>query len=389
MDKCFRWWKGKALASIASVVLVASVIGCSQSAAPTPTVAPTAVPAKETGDSKEAKPVAKETKETKPAATAAKSETKPAAKEDKKLTKMTVAYVALAGTMTPLWIAKEQGLFEKYGLEVDMPFISSGTVGTNAMISGEITMALGGEGIINVDLGGADLVYIGTVQDAMAYIFFGQPDIQRIEDLKGKTVGITRFGSTADVAARMALRKYGLEPDKDVAIVQMGGTSETLGGMKAGAIQGTVTMPPNSVTLKKLGMRELVNISELGIPYPSGTMPISKKYLNANREAVTNFMKAFVEAIAVAKKDRDYTMKVIGQYTKTDDKDVLGETYDYIIAKVMRRVPSISEAAVQALLNVVAATDPRAKDMKPSAYIDSSILKEIEDSGFVKKLYGE
>lgn len=372
---------GKMSGTFAVVTLIASLLVACAQPAPTPTATTAPKPATAKPTASEAKPAAKD-------ATPAASATKPAAKQaEKKLTKFVMAYSAVAGSQAPLWITKEKGLFEKHGIDIDMPYIASGSVATNAMLSGEVNIALGGEGIIAADLAGADLVMLGATQGVFSFTLFGQPDIQRIEDLKGKTIGITRFGATTDVAARMTLKKFGLEPDKDVAIVQMGGTPETMGGMKSGAIQGTVTGPPNSVSLKKLGMRELVDLTELGIPYPSGALPISKKYLAANRETVINVMKAFVEGIAVGKQDKPFALKVLSDYIKTDDKDVLEETYDLFINRIVPKVPYISDASVQAMIDDTAAKDARAKGMKPESFVDNSIFKEIEASGFVNSLY--
>lgn len=371
---------------IVAPLLVVALIGCSQPATPTPTVAPKATAAPKAAATTEAKPAAKDAKpqakETQPV--------KEAAKAPGKAPKIKVAYSAGAGAQTPMWVAKEQGLFEKHGVDVDLVYIANSATVTPALLSGEIQSAiLAGGSIIDASLAGSDLVIIGVAVNMLPFSLFGQPNIQRVEDLRGKTIGVTQFGSSIDFSARQTVKKFGLEPDKDVAIVQLGGTPETMAGMKAGAVQAVVTGPPNSLTLKKLGMRELVNLADLGIPYPTGAVPVSKKYLAANKEVMTNFMKGFVEGIAVSKKDKDLTMKVVGQYTKTDDMEVLAETYDLFVGKLLPRVPYATVEGVQTVLGEAAQRNPKAKEAKPDIFIDNSILKQLEDSGFVKRLYGE
>lgn len=379
--KTSNWLWGKTLIVISVAFLVISAVGCGSAATP---IAPAPTQAPKSEAVKEATPAAKqsqsETKETKPQAEAKK--------EPKKLTKITVAYSAIAGAQAPMWIAKEKGLYEKYGLDVDLQYIATSTTLTQAMISGEIPIAqTGGNSVVTANLAGGDLTIIAINAPVIGYMFFGQPNINSLEDLKGKTVAITRFGSNTDFAARYTLRKYGLEPEKDVAIVQAGGVPQTMAAMLSGGVQGTVTGPPNSVTLKKAGMRVLVNIADLEIPYVQTNIAVSKKFMAGNEETVRNFLKAFVEAIAVAKTDKAFAMKVLAEYTKTEDKDVLEETYDYFLDKIVPKVPYAKAEAVQTVLDEMASENEKVKGIKPESIIDNRLLKELDDSGFIKKLY--
>ncbi|MBI2953605.1 MAG: ABC transporter substrate-binding protein [Chloroflexi bacterium] len=364
------------LASIFSGILVISFLGCSQPAAPTSTVAPKATAAREAKpEATAAKPVAKEAKP---------QEAKPAPK----LTKLTVPYTAIGGGMTTLWVAKEKGLFEKYGLDVELSYIASSTTLVQAMTSGEIVLAnTGANSVVSADLAGADVALIAGIVNVVVMSLYGQPSIQKIEDFKGKSIGVTRFGSNTDFAARFTLRKYGLEPDKDVAIIQTGGMPEIVAAMQSGGIDGGVLSPPTTIQGRKLGLREVVNIVDLKIPYSFIAFAVNRKYLADNREVVTNFMKAIMEAIAVAKKDKDFTEKVIAKYIKSDDKDVLEETYDIYVNKIFQRAPYATNESVQTILDEVARQNPKAKEAKPESFIDNSIIKGLEDSGFIKKLY--
>lgn len=378
----------KTLTAFVAMFLIALITGCAQAApTATPTQAPKAAPAREakpaavaaTPSTKEAKPEAK-------AATPAAKATAPAAQ----LVKLKSAFSAMSGSQAPLWVAKEKGLFEKYGLDITLDYIATGGVLTAALLSGETAIAsTAGGAQVSANLAGGETTIIAGFTNMVALSLYVQPSIQRIEDLKGKTVGVTRFGANSDFSTRYALRKYGLEPEKDVAIVQTGGLPESVAALQSGGIHGAALAPPTSVQAKKLGMRELINFVDLEIPYAQNTLAVNKKYLASNRGAVLNYMKAFVDGIALAKKDKDYTKKVVGQYSKIEDQDILEETWQLYTGKLLPRVPYETVEAVQAVLDDLAREDPRAKTAKPETFIDNSLLKELDDSGFIKKLYGE
>ncbi|MBI2954460.1 MAG: ABC transporter substrate-binding protein [Chloroflexi bacterium] len=384
MNKRSNWWGSKMLAALVVGLLIALVVGCAQ---PAPTPTPTATQPAKAAPTKEAKP---ETKAATPQAKEAKPQATQAAKAEQKLTKIKVAYAAISGVHAPLWITKERGLFEKYGLDVSLEYIATSGVLTAALIAGEVPMAgQSGGAMISAALGGADVVIVAGIINAIGQYLYSQPSIQRIEDLRGKTVGVTRFGATTDFSARYTLKKFGLEPDKDVSVVQTGGLPESLAALQAGGIQATVFGPPNSTAAKKAGMRELFNIGDLAIPYHMGTIATSKRFLANNEDTARSFLKAIVEGIATAKKDKEFAMKVIGQYTKSNDREVQEDTYSMFIDKLAPRVPYATSEGIQTILDEIARDNPKAKDAKPEVFYDNRLVKELDDSGFIKKLYGE
>ncbi|MBI2954852.1 MAG: ABC transporter substrate-binding protein [Chloroflexi bacterium] len=397
VEKHSNWSIGMTLVSIIAVLLVAAVFGCSQPAAPTPT--PTQPP--KVAPTKEAKPEAKEatpqtkaakpdTKEATPAAPKDAKAQKEAPKAQKQLVKLTVPYGALAGSQSPLWVAKEAGLFEKYGLDVEVPYIATSTTLGQALVSGDVVLAMvGGGSVVNAVLAGADLVIVAVTSNTLGFSLYGQPEIKRVEDLKGKAAGISRIGSSTDFALRHTLEKFGLQPDKDVAIMQTGGSPESLAALKSGNVQASVFGPPTTLQARKLGLHEVVSIADLKIPYIQVGAAANRKFYASNRETVRNFLKALVEAIALAKKDKEMTMKVIGKYTATEDKEVLDDTYEFFLTKQIPRVPYVTAEAAQTILDEAAERDPKAKTTKPESFIDNSLMKELEESGFIKKLYGE
>ncbi|MBI4317781.1 MAG: ABC transporter substrate-binding protein [Chloroflexi bacterium] len=375
-------------------VLTVAVLGCSQPPAPAPAAAvptqpPKAAPAPSATTAPPQVVTPAPAKEAKPQAKDAKPE-KVAKAEEKKPTKLKAIYSALSGMQSPPWIAKEAGLFEKYGLDVDLAFISTSTTIVPAMLSGEVVLAtMGTAPVIAANLSGADLVMVAATTNTVIFYLFGQPSILRVEDLKGKAVGVGRRGASSDFAARYVLPKHGLEPDKDVALVQTGGATETLAALQAGGIQGGVFSIPHTLTAKKQGMRELVDITSLGIPYTQTSVVTRKDYLSKNRETIMSFLMATIEAIAVAKRDKEFTVKVIGKYSNIQDREVLEETYDVIVTKVLPKVPYVTAEGVQTVLNEAAQEDPKAKSAKAEEFFDNRLVKELDDSGFIKKLYGE
>lgn len=377
---------------VALIVLVSILFGCAQAPAPsppTPTQVPKAAPAKEAKpEAQQAKP---EAKEAKPVAKETKPEAKPqkeVAKAPQKLTKINAAFSAITGAHSGLWVAKERGLFEKYGLDVDLKDIASGSTAVQALVAGELQFAqTGGGPVVSASIAGGDLALIAGTINVLVFSLYARPEIKTVEDLKGKAVAAGQKGTVGDFVARYTLKKFGVEPDREVTIMGSGGPPERLAALLSGGVQAAVIGPPTTLQAKRNGMRELVNITDLAIPYPQNQIAVKRQYLASNQEIVRNFLKAVVEGIAVAKKDRDFTIKVIGKYSKTEDKEILEEAYDAHVPKALPAVPYPTKEAVQAVIDELVSSVPQAKDAKPEQFIDSRLLKELEDSGFVKTLY--
>ncbi|MBI4317185.1 MAG: ABC transporter substrate-binding protein [Chloroflexi bacterium] len=374
------------LVPVLVVLLATTLVGCAQPAAPTPTPTPppkaAPSPAPKPSPTPEAKPAAKETKPEKAA-----QPDKPAPKAEAKAVKIRLAYSALTGGQLPPWVAKEKGLFEKYGLDVELVYIAQTPVVARSMVAGELHIGQSAGGLINATLGGADLIFVANTLPTLLNSLWSQPDITRMEQLKGKTVAAGRLGSLGDFAARFALEKFGLEPDKDVTLVEAGGPPERLAALMSGGVQASVIGPPSSLRAKEAGMYELASFFELGVPVIDTGVAVSKAYLAKSPETVRNFMKAYLEAIAVAKKDKPFTVQVIGKYTQTDNKAILDETYETTVPKAIPRVPYVTAEAIQAHLKMAAVEIPAAKDAKPETFFDNSLVKELDDSGFIRKLY--
>jgi ABC-type nitrate/sulfonate/bicarbonate transport system substrate-binding protein len=304
---------------------------------------------------------------------------------------LSVGYSSVAGTETALWVAKDAGLFEKHGLDVSFKRLSGSSLVVQAMVGKELALAqIGGTAVVDARLAGADLVYLASVIDSMVASIHSLPSISRIEDLRGKKIGVTRFGAITDFFARFALKTKGLVPDRDVGIVQTNDLPNTLSTLKIGAIQAGVIVAPVTAQARKLGFPELVDMTKIGGSFPFNGVVTTREYLKTKegRDVVQKFLRAYVEAISVALRNRDLTLKVIGEYTRTTDPEMLDETYEVNVARAFRRAPYPSVEGFKTILDFVAETrDAKAKALDPKSMLDPSFVKQLDDSGFIKGLY--
>src|SRR5574342_428972 len=232
--------------------------------------------------------------------------------------RLRAAYTSFSGNMTPLWAARDGGYFKKYGLDIDLISMPSGNEGMNALIAGELEfLAIAGSTTATAAIGGADVVALATTIDHLVASLVVVPAIQKPEDLKGKSVGISRFGTSIDTAARMAITHFKMEPIKDVSIVQIGAVASNIAALRSGRIQGAILTYPSIVQARREGFRELLNVASLGLPYASTGITVRRSLLQQRRDMVTNYVKAILEAIARLKKDKAFAVEVMGKYLRT------------------------------------------------------------------------
>jgi ABC-type nitrate/sulfonate/bicarbonate transport system substrate-binding protein len=212
--------------------------------------------------------------------------------------------------------------------------------------------------------------------------------VQRIEELRGKTIGVTRVGTVTDFFTRVYLRQSGLVPDRDVMIRGMGGLPEIVAGLKAGQIEGGTFGFPSVLHAQAAGFRVLVDYNTLGLRYPLSTVIVTEKLLRERESAIRRFLRAQIEGIHRFKTDPAFAMKVIGKYTNTTDQKMLEETHR-VYTDAFQRVPYPNVEDMRLGITQVSETNPRAKGADPKEFVDPRLLQEIEASGFVKKLYGE
>lgn len=302
------------------------------------------------------------------------------------LTRLNVGYSSPSGNQAVIWVAKEAGSFKRHGLDIDLIFIGSGSTMTQAVIAGEIKIAqVGGVAPISARLRGADLKIVAVSFNTLALSLIVQRDIRSMADLKGKRIGISRFGSNTDFGARYIFKQNGLLPDRDVAILQHGDVPSTFAALQAGGIQGGMLSYPTTATAIKMGFKELVDMSEVGLEYPSTNVAVTERYLKSQSDLVRRFLMAFIEGIHRYKTDAAFTKKVIGNYARIRDAQVLDETYRLFATKIPR-TPYPTPGGIRLALDSLG-DDPRARQARPEEFYDDSILRRLDREGFVDQLY--
>ena len=307
---------------------------------------------------------------------------------DKPLQKINVAYSSISGNIAPLWVTQDKGFFRKYGLEVQSILIESGTTTAQALVAGDISFAsVAGPPVIQSALRGADVVMIASVINTLTFQLFTERGITRPDQFKGKAVGVTRYGSATDFAMRYALDKYGLDANKEVAVLQLGNQPAQLAALEAGKVQGAMLSMPTSVRAKKLGFPMLADLQMLGLEYQHTSIATSRALLKSKPDLARDFVRAYVEGIHYAKTHRRETIEVIAKYLRTDDKEILDDTYDSIVQTLVPEKPYPTLKGIQIILREFGAKDPAARSARPEQFVDTTILKELDSSGFIDKLY--
>jgi ABC-type nitrate/sulfonate/bicarbonate transport system substrate-binding protein len=297
-------------------------------------------------------------------------------------------YASLSGNMTPFWMAQEAGYFKKYGLDIDQVAFPSGNEGMAAMIAGEIEfLAIAGSTTASANIGGADVISLAITTDRLLTSLVVNSSIQRPEDLRGKAIGISRFGTSIDTAARIVIQHYGFEPVRDVSIIQVGAVASAVGALRSGRIQAAILSYPTVVQARREGFREMLDIASLGMPYAASGITVRRSFMQQRKDVVVNYVKSIVEAIARVKRDKSFALEVMGKYFRSKDREMLDATYEVASTKYLKRLPSPTPEAFRAVLEELAQVNPKAKGQEPKRFYDDSILQELDKSGFINALY--
>ncbi|MBI2371579.1 MAG: ABC transporter substrate-binding protein [Deltaproteobacteria bacterium] len=287
----------------------------------------------------------------------------------------------------PVWIAVEKGLFKKYEVDVEMKGIGASTIAAQALLAGELDLTVSSVAtLVTSRLAGSDVVAIFvSIPTFIDHIVSG-PEIREVQDLKGKVGAVNRLGTTSDVGLRLALRKLGLNPEKDLRLIALGDDTARMAGMKSRQVHFTILAEPWVHVAEKLGFRSLLPLAKLGIPFHWNATIARESVIKAKREPIRRFVRAMTEAIAFIKQDGEGTMRIIGQYLKVEDREALRRTWeDY--KDVYPVVPAPTPEGVATALAEEAKKRPEAARLPPAAFVDQSFVKELEASGFIAALY--
>jgi NitT/TauT family transport system substrate-binding protein len=306
-----------------------------------------------------------------------------------KPSRVTVGYTGLGGVMISTWVTKEGGYLEKNGLASDFIYVASSSKAIQAMLAGDIDfLTSNSSSVVQANQGGADLVIIAGQVNRMVNSIISLPDIRQVADLKGKTLGVTRFGSYTDFEARFALNHFGLKPGKDVTFLQVGGQAELFAGLMTRKIYSGVIAPPFLQKALENGMNELLDIRKISPQYPANVIVTRRKFLEANYNNTRRFVKAYLEGIHRTRTDKSFTERVISKYTREKDPKILSETYDYYSKDAFDKLPYVTDEGMKLVFEQMSDAIPGWKHLKPSSFVDMRILKELDASGFVQQLYG-
>ena len=292
--------------------------------------------------------------------------------------KVTFAYSSIGSMATGVWMAKEIGAFEKNGVQGDLIFISSGPVVVQALIGGDLQGGSGASNaVINAVLNGAPIVGVAATANRPYHRLFVQPEINRLEDLKGKTLGVTRFGSITDNLTRILLRRSGLEGAVNVR--QMGGTVEVAAAFQnraiAGAVTGDLHVAPTSQP------KILVNLIDLGVPYSMNMIAVSRDYYRRNPETVERMVRAYSEGVAAMNQQKKRALKVIAKYARIPDAKGIEDHYRDSVT-YLDRIPRAEPEAVQTILEFMGK-----KGVPLENFMDNTIIDRLSREGFFEKLY--
>ena len=304
--------------------------------------------------------------------------------------KLVALYSAHAVPYVMPWVAEELGLLKKYDIDLEFVYIPSSSAATAAILGGNVEIGLlGGVGIVNAYVNGAtDVVFIGSIKNIMTQSILAKPDITKLEQLKGKRIGVTRIGSNTHYFTVQAFRRAGMNTDKDIIFIQTGGEAETVGALVSGRLDAATLLPPSDGKAIAQGFRYVVFGPDIGIPYAASTITTRRPVIAKRGPVLSRFMRAMAEASRSMHRDREVVYRVMEKKLRIKDRAVLDASYN-IEMKVMEPRLELKPQALQPMIEEVARTNPRANDVKPQDLMDRRYLAEMESSGFFKQLWSE
>jgi NitT/TauT family transport system substrate-binding protein len=306
--------------------------------------------------------------------------------QDKKLERIRIGGGSVGAPQMTMWFAKEAGLYEKHGLAIEAISIPGSSMALQAMLSGEVPIIqLGGTASMLANFAGADTVIVATILKKFLFSIFSRPEITRIVDLKGKLFGATRFGTLSDFASRFALEKSGLNPERDITMVQTGGQPETVLALLTGKVQAAALSVPATMRARKSNMRELLDMAKLEATIHQNGVVTTRKYLKTNEDTVRRFLRAYIEGAVLAKKDKAFATKVMAKYLGTNDREVLDDAYERVTLH-LEIPPYPTVEGVSVLLKTLEKAQPKALTAKAEDFLDARLVREIEKSGFIDRL---
>jgi NitT/TauT family transport system substrate-binding protein len=306
------------------------------------------------------------------------------------LDRIRISHSAISGSQAILWVTHDAGIFRKYDLDPQIIFIAGGPPNIAALVSGDVDFTIfAGPASIAANLEGADVVVLMSFINTMDHSIFSSAAVKKPADLKGKSIGVSRSGASDDYGARVALKKWGLQPDKEVAFLGVGSQPARLAALQANRVDAVLLQPPITAKAKQEGFTELGSLADLGLDYLGTCLVTTRTRIQKGEAVVRRFVQAVTEGIHFYKTQKEASLRSIAKFTRLNDRAALEEAYNAYAVKFMARVPYPTLKGIEVILEDLAKTNPKAKGADPKRFVESRFLKELEDNGFVAKLYGK
>ncbi len=300
--------------------------------------------------------------------------------------RMTTAYTTASASMAPVWLAKESGAFEDLGLLAEVTFIGAGQAILGALTSREAPIVVAGANqVVEANLQGGEYVVLGAAQSFLTNSIYVVPSIQRPEDLRGKSIGVSNFGAISHVALQVALEHFKLEEGRDVTVVRSGGTPETVAAMQSGAIHGGSFSPPQTFRARDLGFRELIDVSTLRYDMAGAAIVSTRSYVAEHPDVVERYLKALIRGVHVFKTNKDLAVDAIMRYGRLDDRALAEETWAYYLDKLNDDLAA-SPRGIENSLKLIADEKPEARNRRPEEFLDTSFVDRIKASGYIEQV---
>jgi NitT/TauT family transport system substrate-binding protein len=298
--------------------------------------------------------------------------------------KIRIGYPSVSTTQSHIWVGQEQGLFRKYGLDVEPILLRGGQMATQSLAAGDPPIVNIGT-VVQANLQGHNMALVAAVQSQYDFHVFSRPEITRLEQLKGKRLGITGFGSATHFASRILLRHLNLEPNKDVALVPAGLDPERVAAIAAGRIDASFFTSVATPLAQKAGLNKLLYFGDLGFEVQGNGLATTRSYIQSQREIVKSAVKGYVEAIHFIHANKKEAQKVFAKYMRNDDPEFL-EFAHQLYVKLIPKKPYPTIKGIQNLLDLLAPQMEQAKTAKPEQFVDLTFLQELEKEGFYNEM---
>jgi len=303
--------------------------------------------------------------------------------------KFVVGYSGITAIQTPFWIIKDAGYFKQEGLDANLIYIAASSTMAQAMMAGEVAISTANsQAVVDTGLQGGDLVAVGAIVNFVALYIIAAPEIKSVQDLRGKPVGVSRFGATTDFAIQMFLKKYGLEPVRDVPIIQIGGLPELAAALSNKSIYAAAMSYPMGLVAQQAGMKVLANLAKEEIPFLHQGLTTTGRFMRERRAQAKAFVRAYGKAVHYMHTRKEESKAIVSRYTKVTDPAMLEGTMQYAYDFV-EKVPLVKREAIQVTLDETGKKNPKAKQAKPEQFYDNSLVQELIKEGFFASLWGK